>query len=399
MKLYQKLKASGNPQAPVQLILSLLEKYSVPEVANIVGVSSRWVYKIRQRFLESNGSIAACILKKGPKKPMPNRTPENIENLVVDLAKATNFGPRRLAVSLSSLYKINLSPYTIRNILRRYKIKTRKVKTFSGQKRLAFDLSAFEPLQFWQIDSKHIADQSALPFDAYAAIFRNKLPKYQFTAIDVKSRLRFIAFADELTFKNGLSFMLLVAFWLRAFGINQPLFFQTDNGEEFGGHPTSRKKSIMQKFIFEPLNISLLNIPPGQKQFNSFVERSHRSDDEEFYSINLSKATSRSAFLNMAQNWLLYFNYRRPHFGKNMSGNTPMTILKNFLKYINPAIGAFPVVLLDRFSHFLNYLWDISTLPWDYLPRNLKLLNETMAYYHFLKYFVNYDKIFLIPKL
>ncbi|GAV23976.1 Integrase catalytic region, partial [Carboxydothermus pertinax] len=95
-----------------------------------------------------------------------------------------------------------------------------------------------------QIDSKHIADQSALPSDAYAAIFRNKLPKYQFTAIDVKSRLRFIAFANELTFKNGLSFLLLVAFWLRALGVNQHLFFQTDNGEEFGGLPTSRKKSI-----------------------------------------------------------------------------------------------------------------------------------------------------------
>ncbi|GAV23973.1 integrase core domain-containing protein, partial [Carboxydothermus pertinax] len=154
----------------------------------------------------------------------------------------------------------------------------------------------------------------------------------------------------------------------RALGVNQHLFFQTDNGEEFGGLPTSRKKSIMQKFIFDPLNISLLNIPPGQKQFNTFVERSHRSDDEEFYSINLAKVTSRSAFFKMAQSWLLYFNYRRPHFGKNMGGKSPISALKSFLKSFNPALGAFPVVLLDHFSLYLNYLFDISSLPWDYLP-------------------------------
>ncbi|GAV24011.1 helix-turn-helix domain-containing protein, partial [Carboxydothermus pertinax] len=91
MKLYQKLKSSGNPTAPVQLIISLLEKYPVSEVAKIVGVSPRWVYKIRQRFIQSNGSLSACILKKGPKNPMPNRTPKYIEDLVVELAKATNF--------------------------------------------------------------------------------------------------------------------------------------------------------------------------------------------------------------------------------------------------------------------------------------------------------------------
>lgn len=381
--LYQQLKASGNPQAAVQVIISLLENHPPREVAKMVGISTRWVYKIRHRFKESKGNLASCIQKRGPKSPMPNRTPKHIEALVVDMAKNTNFGPRRLAVVLATSCDIYLSPYTIRNILRRYGVRCRKVKSYNGQRRYAVDFSAFKPLQFWQIDTKHIADQSALPHEAYAAILRNKLPKYQFTAIDVRTRLRFIAYASELTFINGLAFLLLLAYWLRAFGVKDHLFFQTDNGEEFGGQATTRKRKLMQKFIFDHLEISLLNIPPGQKQFNTFVERSHRSDDEEFYALNLAKVTSKASFLKMAQHWILYFNYKRPHFGRNIKGKTPMQALKCCHFAIHPAVGAMPVVLLDTFCLYLHFLWDISSIPWDNSTRYLKLLNETMTYYLF----------------
>ncbi|MCG0278631.1 MAG: integrase, partial [Thermanaeromonas sp.] len=272
-------------------------------------------------------------------------------------------------------------PYTIRNILRRSGVKCRKVKTYNGQKRYFVNLSAFKPLQFWQIDTKYIADQHALPLEAYAAILRNKLPKYQFTAIDIKTRLRFIAYATELNFKNGLTFLLLLAYWLRAFGVIDHLFFQTDNGEEFGGSATSRKRTLMQNFIFNHLDVSLLNIPAGQKQFNTFVERSHRTDDEEFYAINLAKVTSRTSFFKMAQDWILYFNYQRSHFGRDMKGKTPVQALHASRMAINPAVGAMPVLLLDQVSLYLDYFWNISTIPWDNSPKNLKLVNETMAHY------------------
>ncbi|MCF6096897.1 hypothetical protein L1766_07810 [Thermovorax subterraneus] len=43
-----------------------------------MGVTPRWVYKLRERFKLSNGDISACIKKRGPKFRMPNRTPEHI---------------------------------------------------------------------------------------------------------------------------------------------------------------------------------------------------------------------------------------------------------------------------------------------------------------------------------
>lgn len=251
MTLYQKLKASGNPQAIAQVTISLLESHSVKETAKILGVTPRWVYKLKERFRLSNGDISACIKKRGPKFRMPTRTPEHIENLVATLAKETNLGSKRLTLFIKNTFNIQLSPFTIRNIRRRYGIRCQKHITITDSRRFAADFSAFEPLQFWQFDSKHIADQSALPPEAYASIFKNKLPLYQFTAVDIKTRLRFIAYADSLDFKNSLTFMLLVAAWLRAFSVKHQLFFQTDNRAEFGGSATSRKRKLVQKLIFD----------------------------------------------------------------------------------------------------------------------------------------------------
>jgi len=99
---------------------------------------------------------------------MPNRTPRETEITVIKLARETNLGPHRLAVVLKRSLGIELSPYTTRNILRRYGVRCRKHRTRNGNKRYAANLAAFSPLEFWQIDVKYIANQTTLPEKAYA---------------------------------------------------------------------------------------------------------------------------------------------------------------------------------------------------------------------------------------
>lgn len=177
--------------------------------------------------------------------------------------------------------------------------------------------------------------------------------------------------------------MLLLAFWLRALGMQGRLFFQTDNGSEFGGLGGSRKRILMQRYIFDPLGVTLLSTPVREKQVNTFVERSHRTDDEEFYALNLTRVTSRSSFLAMAQRFVLYYNFARPHMGRAMQGRTPMEVLCSLRKGTSPILGAFPVLVLDRVSSHLFRLWDISRIPWDNSPKNRKegLVNETLEHY------------------
>ncbi|NSW76163.1 MAG: transposase, partial [Candidatus Atribacteria bacterium] len=309
----------------------------------------------------------------------------HLEELVTTMAQATNFGPKRLGVALARAHGVFLSPSTIRNILRRHSIRCRKYRTGNGGTRYGVNLAAFRPLEFWQIDVKDIADQKALPPSAYASIFRERLPRYQFTACEVRTRIRFIAYAHELSFLSGCAFLLLLTFWLRSFGVQRQLLFQTDNGTEFGGLGNSRKRLLMQRYIFDPLGVTLLAIPPREKTVNTFVERSHRTDDEEFYALNLGKTTTKHTFLSMAQEWILTYNFRRPHFGRGMRGRTPMEVLLSLQNDVHPALGAFPVLLLDRVLPHLKVLWDISGIPWDNSPKNKNrgLANETLDQYIF----------------
>jgi len=160
MTLYNQLKHSGNPQAAIQTIICLLDKHSPRQVAEIMGISVRWVYTIRKRFLSSGENLSACLLKRGPKNPMPNRTPVHLEKLVVELAKETNLGPQRLAGMLQRSFAIPLSPSTIRNILRRYGLRCQKYRTVNGNRRYKADLDKYQPFEFWQIDAKYVADKT-----------------------------------------------------------------------------------------------------------------------------------------------------------------------------------------------------------------------------------------------
>lgn len=65
-----------------------------------------------------------------------------------------------------------------------------------------------------------------------------------------------------------------------------------------------------------------------------------------------------------------------------MKGKTPFEALRASRMGVSPAIGAMPVLLLDRLSRCTDEcLWNVSNIPWDYSPKKLKLVNETMAYY------------------
>lgn len=311
--------------------------------------------------------------QKRPKKPYAQPTPKELEQLVVDLAHKTNLGPHRLAAYLKRSCGITLSPFTIRNILRRFGIRCRKRKTLNGNRRYVADLSAFLPLQFWQIDAKYVADLTTLPSHAYVAIFKSKLPLYQFTAIETKTRLRFIAYAYSLSFQNGLCFFLLLEAWLRAFGVNRHLFFQTDNGQEFGGPALPQTKNLQQTFIFDHLNVSLLNIAPRQKRLIAPSNDHTASMTKNQLRINLSKChRSKFLFINMAQLWILHYNYQRPHFGSNMQGKTSLEALKSYRLGCHPAIGAMPVLILDHLAKYLPYLFDTTKIPWDNSPKNFK---------------------------
>lgn len=77
MTLYQQLQRSCNPLAACQMFILLLDKHPPKEVAETMGISVRWVYTIRKRYLNSQENLSFCLLKRGPKNPMPNPPQKN----------------------------------------------------------------------------------------------------------------------------------------------------------------------------------------------------------------------------------------------------------------------------------------------------------------------------------
>jgi len=78
------------------------------------------------------------------------------------------------------------------------------------------------------------------------------------------------------------------------------------------------------------------------------VERSHRTDDEEFFLPCLGRMKTVEGFLRGAQRWQYHYNVERPHFGARMDGKSPLEKPRELGLDLPDEFACFPVVLLDE---------------------------------------------------
>lgn len=93
--------------------------------------------------------------------------------------------------------------------------------------------------------------------------------------------------------------------------------------------------------------------PQGRKGYNGRVERSHRSDDEEFYRPLLLAIQDCDQFLAYGQRWEYFYNALRPHFGHDMGERTSLEMLYELGYTGDAAIALFSPFLLDKISTHL----------------------------------------------
>ncbi|MBU1000694.1 integrase core domain-containing protein [Patescibacteria group bacterium] len=264
---------------------------------------------------------------------------------------STKFGYRRVARELRKKQGLQIKDSTVRNILSRARgkdlLKGEKVISSNGKPVRFYDWYSAEPFEVIQTDLKVILDKKALPREVYHHTQKYNLPLYQWTAECVNTRIRFLCYSYEKSFTNGLTFYLMVIAWLRAHNIRAELVFTFDWGEEFGGK--SRQKITDLKKLLKPLGATIHQNHKGQSQENGFVERSHRTDDEEFYIPRLQTIKNNKQFFLEALNWTWYYNTKREHTGEGMN-STPYRKLQKQYAWISKDICAFPPLLLDKIS-------------------------------------------------
>lgn len=242
----------------------------------------------------------------------------------------------------------NLSYSQIRGIYKRNKFKIQKVRAYNGSRTPLYDykaLSCFERLHY---DTKDILDKKALPEDIYKKFKLCKnLPIIEWNIIDVKSRFRFIAYSHARTSEFGLHFLILVLQYIRAMNIpiEQRITIGTDNGSEF--YSGSKRKEIEWNKLLNILNAEIYSYNPGFDVRKNLIERSHRTDDEDFLVPRGRFIKGKKSFLIEAEGYAQYFNSMRPHQGIEMHDMTPVEKLASCGIYNAKRFLEFPTMILE----------------------------------------------------
>ena len=132
-----------------------------------------------------------------------------------------------------------------------------------------------KPFQLAQVDTKDIYDKGTLETEIYTHLWRNKLPRYQWTFLEGKTRLRFLCYSYKIHQTNGLSFVILVMSFKGVWDRRRGIMAGKLGGQEWGWD-NSGKLEKLDKEYYRPLGARLKKCPKGRKGYQGKVERSHR---------------------------------------------------------------------------------------------------------------------------
>jgi transposase InsO family protein len=142
----------------------------------------------------------------------------------------------------------------------------------------------------------------------------NKVRRFQYTAIDDATRIRALKIYGQHTQKNAIEFIDYVEnkFPFRIHTI------RTDRGHEF---------QARFHWHIEDKGMRHVYIKPRSPQLNGKVERSHSTDQQEFY--QLLTYTDDVDLNKKLESWEWFYNFHRPHGA--FEGKTPYEVMRSLL--------------------------------------------------------------------
>jgi transposase InsO family protein len=223
---------------------------------------------------------------------------------VLYLRQTYHLGPIRIVWYLARYHAIGISNACVYRILRRHGLNRLPAK----MGRRAVHTKRYDK----QVPGHHIQlDVEFLVFEGEGGA---KIKRSQYTAIDDATRIRALKIYERHNQANAIDF---VDYVIEKFPFRIQMI-RTDRGHE-----------LQAKFYWhvEDRGIRHTYIKPRSPQLNGKVERSHRSDQEEFYQL-LDYNGDVDLGKKLAQ-WERFYNFARPHGAHN--GKTPYEALRDRL--------------------------------------------------------------------
>lgn len=272
-------------------------KVNVKEFCSLFGIGRSTFYKWRRRYKPYN----LYTIKTYSRKPKNSKTIP--WTLVIEVCNWKRENPSKSHYYLYQLWIREgktppCCPKTIYNwwkkrdlIAKKHKRKRRKTKLFNH---------ASFPGELVQVDTKYLEGRK----------------RYQYTGIDVVSKWRYLRAYANMDAKSSIDFFKRLLSKAEKKGINIKMI-QTDNGREFQTEPVGYLTSIGIGHQYIWIHT------PDQ---NGVVERSHRTDDEEFYHLTETRDLSLEELNTKLEEWIEYYNTKRLHFSLNF--DTPEEYLQ-----------------------------------------------------------------------
>lgn len=255
------------------------------------GIAPKVFYYWKRRF----NPYRIENLESRPRRPKnfrKSKIPSDVISLVIKLRKENpGWSKYKLAVILKRDHKITYSASTIGRTIKKYglidmKVSKRRKKASLNPKLRAKGTKYKYPGSHVEIDTKHVYILPGIRI-------------YQFTAVDSVTKQRIIRVYSAASSRQAKVFLedVVKSFPFKIINI------QTDNGSEFAGEfkLACRRLGIHHCFIY-----------PYSPDMNALVERSHRTDEEEFY-LQGNCAENLEEQRKLVKDWEIKYNNYRPH--------------------------------------------------------------------------------------
>jgi len=290
------------------------DELKVAVAARRHGVYPSTIYRWRKEIIPQ---------KPGPRGRVFWQTDTDLEELVIQIRLATGYGPKRLQSELSDMGVV-VGEKAIRNIIEAAGLTKKQRKP---RKRDTQPFYAPYPGYRLQVDTKAVPNEED----------KRRSRKQQFTAIDIVSKIRYLKVMDGLSNGNSIAFVTEALQFFQDIGIKIECV-QTDNHSTFtnlfsGGN----KKADHELRRVHPLTLFLVSkgiehklSRPGTPQHNGFVERSHRTDEEEFYRVTKTANVDISILQTKMDQWQEEYNTLRRH--SSCNNLPPIEYFKTYWK-------------------------------------------------------------------
>ncbi len=293
-----------------QMICDYALKHGVTKAAIRYRTNRQFVYRQLHKY---DGSLKSLALLSRRPHNHPNQHKDSELKLIKDMRRRNpttglvefwiRMRRKGYKRSVTSLYRVmrRLGMYEKKKVKPKYVSKPYMQMTYPGER--------------VQVDVKYVPTKCLV-----GDMARSRL--YQYTAIDEYSRVRCLAFYEEKNTYTSTLFLEKIRKYY-PFEIKE---IRTDNGFEFTGKMSNRKTNTLFERKLSEYGIKHNRIRVATPRHNGKVERSHRTDNERFY--------SKHKFYSIKDAREQLSRYMRVSNGfpmRPLKWMTPYEVLKDFL--------------------------------------------------------------------